>query len=72
LKDSSKEEGEARKEILRTKVKAVARLTRIFKNLRENSEMLVAIKKMAPDGKIPRGLLMHGRPAIRDIFREFN
>lgn len=71
LKDSSKEEGEARKEILRTKVRTVARLTRIFKNLRENSEMLVAIKKMAPDGKIPRGLLMNGRPAIRDILREF-
>lgn len=28
------EEGEARMEILRTKVKTVARLTRIFKNLR--------------------------------------
>ena len=60
LKDSSKVEGEARKEILRTKVRTVARLTRIFKNLRENNEMLMAIKKMAPDGKIPKGLLMYG------------
>lgn len=34
--------------------------------------MLVAIKKMAPDGKIPRGLLLNGRPAINDSFREFN
>ena len=33
--------------------------------------MLVAIKKMAPDGKIPRGLLINGRPAIKDIFKEF-
>ena len=47
-------------------------MTRMFKNLRENSEMLVAIKKMAPDGKIPRGLLLNGRPAIRDILREFD
>ena len=34
LQDSSKAEGETRTEILRTKVKTVARLTRLFKNLR--------------------------------------
>lgn len=33
--------------------------------------MLIAIKKMSPDGKIPRGLLLSGRPAIRDAFKEF-
>lgn len=33
--------------------------------------MLIAIKKMSPDGKIPRGLLMNGRPAIRDTYKEF-
>ncbi len=33
--------------------------------------MLIAIKKMSPDGKIPRGLLINGRPAIRDSFKEF-
>lgn len=84
MKDSSKEEGEARNDILRTKVKTVARLTRLFKNLRfvllfkllmrlyrENSEMLIAIKKMSPDGKIPRGLLLNGRPAIKDTYKEF-
>jgi hypothetical protein len=38
---------------------------------RENSEMLIAIKKMSPDGKIPRGLLLNGRPAIRDTYKEF-
>ena len=33
--------------------------------------MLIAIKKMSPDGKIPRGLLLNGRPAIRDTYKEF-
>ena len=33
--------------------------------------MLVAIKKMSPDGKIPRGLLLNGRPAIKDTYKEF-
>lgn len=58
-------------EVLRTKVKTVARLNRLFRNLRENSEMLIAIKKLSPDGKIPRGLLMNGRPAIKDTYKEF-
>jgi hypothetical protein len=26
---------------------------------------------MAPDGKIPRGLLLEGRPAIKDALQEF-
>jgi len=58
-------------EVLRTKVKTVARIARLFKNLRENSEMLIAIKALSPDGKIPRGLLLHGRPAIKDTYKEF-
>jgi len=27
---------------------------------------------MAPDGKIPRGLLLEGRPAIHDAIKEFH
>ncbi len=64
-------EKKERSEILRTKVKTVARLQRIFKNLRANSEMIIAIKKKSSDGKIPRGLLLNGSPAIRDAFSEF-
>lgn len=44
----------------------------MFKTLKDESEMLVMIKGMAPDGKIPRGLLLEGRPAIRDMFKEFS
>lgn len=38
---------------------------------RENSELLIAIKKMSPDGKIPKGLLMNGKPAMRTALKEF-
>ena len=41
LEDSRRE----RFEILRTKVRAVAKMQRIFKNLRSHSEMLIVIKK---------------------------
>ena len=33
--------------------------------------MLIAIKKMSPDGKIPKGLLLNGKPAINDALKEF-
>ena len=33
--------------------------------------MLVAIKTQSSDGKIPRGLLMSGSPAIRNAHSEF-
>lgn len=34
--------------------------------------MLIAIKKISPNGKIPRGLLLNGKPAINDALKEFN
>jgi hypothetical protein len=34
--------------------------------MKENAELLIDIKDMSPDGKIPRGLLLNGKPAIKD------
>ena len=42
----------------------------MYTNLRENSDMLLKIK-MVNDGRIPRGLLIEGRPAIRNYMKEF-
>lgn len=33
--------------------------------------MLIQIKKNSSDGKIPRGLLLNGSPAIRTMLSEF-
>lgn len=33
--------------------------------------MIIKLKGMVPDGKIPRGLLLEGRPAIKDAITEF-
>ena len=56
---------------IKSKIKAMARVQKMFSTLKNESEMLLKIKGMSPDGKIPRGLLLDGRPAIRDSFREF-
>ncbi len=60
-----------KKVALKGKIKTVARISKMFATLKNESEMLLKIKSMAPDGKIPRGLLLEGRPAIRDALREF-
>ena len=33
--------------------------------------MLLKIKQIAPDGKLPRGLLLQGKPAIRNALKQF-
>ena len=64
------EDGDWGKQI-KSKIKTIARMQKMFATLKNESEMLLKIKNMAPDGKIPRGLLLEGRPAIRDALWEF-
>lgn len=61
----------AKKMAIASKIKTIARVSKMFKTLKDESDMLLKIKGMAPDGKIPRGLLLEGRPAIKDCLREF-
>lgn len=56
---------------MKRKVEAIAKMQKMFHTLRDESEMILKLKGMAPDGKIPRGLLLEGRPAIRDAVKEF-
>jgi serine/threonine-protein phosphatase 2B catalytic subunit len=51
---------------MRGKISSVARMSRMYTTLREESEMLLKIKNICPDGKLPRGLLLEGKPAIKN------
>ena len=62
----------SRMDTLKNKVKSVGRMQRMYTTLRNESELILKLKGMAPDGKIPRGLLLQGRPAIKDALREFH
>jgi hypothetical protein len=42
----------------------------MYKNLVENQDLLLKIK-MVNDGRIPRGLLLEGKVAIRNCLKEF-
>ena len=68
----SKDVKKGRANKLRSKVKVFARMQKMFTTLKDESELILKLKGMAPDGKIPRGLLLEGRPAIKDALKEFN
>ena len=38
----------------------------MFTTLRQESDMILKIKNISPDGKLPRGLLLDGKPAIKN------
>lgn len=63
-------EGLSEHEIIKIKVGTVGRMQRIYKNLIENQDLLFKIK-MVNDGRIPRGLLLEGKVAIRNCLKEF-
>lgn len=64
--ESNEEEKKKRQIVMRGKISSVAKMTRMFSTLREESEMLLQIKNISPDGKLPRGILLQGKPAIKN------
>lgn len=58
--------------VMKGKVRSIGRMSRMFTTLREQSEVLLQIKNMSPDGKLPRGLLLEGKPAIKNALKQFN
>mmetsp|Transcript_3545 Transcript_3545/g.3313 ORF Transcript_3545/g.3313 Transcript_3545/m.3313 type:complete len:126 (+) Transcript_3545:1031-1408(+) len=51
-------------EQFKNKVKAVTRMMKMFKTLRESQEVIIQLKGLCPDNKVPKGLLQQGRDAI--------
>jgi len=47
-------------------------MNKMFTTLREDSELILKIKNIAPDGKLPRGLLLEGKPAIKHAAKQFS
>lgn len=58
--------------VIKSKIKSVAMVSRMFSTLREEQEMILKIKNISPDGKLPRGILLDGKPAIKHAAKQFN
>jgi len=47
-------------------------MNKMFTVLREDSELILKIKNISPDGKLPRGLLLEGKTGIKHKAKQFN
>lgn len=59
------EEAEARRKIIRNKIKAVAKLSRVFNVLREESESIMELKNLMGSSALPSGYLALGAEGIK-------
>ncbi len=64
-------EAEARKEVLRKKIRAVARMSRMFNVLREEAESVVELKNVMGVSSLPAGTLHLGAEGLRRAISSF-
>lgn len=61
----SNEEIDQRRIVIKNKIMAVGKLSRVFSILRENSEQVMELKAASPTGKMPLGTLALGMEGIK-------
>lgn len=64
-KSESNEEAEQRKMIIKNKILAIGKISRVYSVLRENSESITELKSLSPSGKLPLGTLALGAEGIK-------
>jgi serine/threonine-protein phosphatase 2B catalytic subunit len=61
-----------KRQIIKGKIQSVGKMNKMFSTLKQESELILKIKNISPDGKLPRGILLDGKPAIRHAAKQFN
>ncbi len=56
---------------LRMKVKFITMLMKMFRTLREESELIMKLKGFCPGNKIPRGILIQGPEALKTALERY-
>ena len=54
------------------KVSFITMLIRMYRTLREESELVMKLKGFCPGNKIPRGILMQGPTAIKTAIERYS
>lgn len=62
---------ETKKGIFKAKIQSVSKMHKMFHTLTLEREDILKIKNMSADGKLPRGLLLEGKLAIKNHLKQF-
>ncbi|KAI9269818.1 Metallo-dependent phosphatase-like protein [Sporodiniella umbellata] len=65
------EDENQRRLVIRNKIMAVGKMSRVFSVLRENSERVTELKSLSPTGKLPLGTLALGVEGLRTAITTF-
>ncbi|KAG1460962.1 hypothetical protein G6F46_004188 [Rhizopus delemar] len=65
------DDAEQRRIVIRNKIMAVGKMSRVFSVLRENSERVTELKSLSPTGKLPLGTLALGMEGLRTAITTF-
>ena len=59
-------------EVVRKKLRAISSMMRMITTLRQEKELILQLKGLCPDNKIPTGLLLEGRRALQSAISDFS
>lgn len=72
IKDQAKlEEAKTRKSNFKAKLASFTKMQQMYQVLSTERENILKIKNISPDGKLPRGLLLQGKSAIKNHIKQF-
>ncbi|KAG0170477.1 3',5'-cyclic-nucleotide phosphodiesterase (PDEase) (3':5'-CNP) [Apophysomyces sp. BC1034] len=70
-KTATADDAEQRRTVIRNKILAVGKMSRVFSVLRENSERVMELKSLSPTGRLPLGTLALGVEGIKSAITTF-